>query len=307
MKKWILLIVVLAIALAAVVWLLFIKDTDTETTSASNLQTATVEKGQLDVEVGGSGTVTTINDSDVEATTSDTIASIDVATGDTVTAGQKLVTLDNGDPIYAPFAGTITVISASADDMVNNHQVLMHITDYSTFKTVVAIDELDINKIQVGQAATIDVTAASDEAYQGTVTDIAAVGTNNKGVASFDVSVTFTTNEQLKAGMSAEANILTASKEDALYLPIEAVQSSDDKDYVMIGDQVVEVTTGLVNTNNVEITTGVSEGDTVQYTVATSSSSSGNMMAPGGGNMVINGDGPEAKVGGPAGGQGGAK
>ncbi len=303
MKKWILAIVILAIALGTVVWVLFIKEDTTETTSESNYQTATVKKGKLDVEVGGSGTVATINDSDVEATVSDTIASIDVAVGDTVTTGQKLVTFDNKDPIYAPFAGTITAISATADDMVNNHQVLMHITDYSTFKTVVAIDELDINKIQVGQAATMTVAAASEEEYEGTVTDIAEVGTNNKGVASFDVSISFNTNDNLKPGMSAETSILTASKEDALYLPIEAVQSSDDKNYVMIDAQAVEVMTGLVNTTSVEITSGVNEGDTVQYTVDSSSASS-EMMVPDGGNMVINNDGPTAEFGGP---QGGAK
>lgn len=297
MKKWLIIISVFTVGILAALWFVFFKTgSTTETSSETNYQTATVTKGTLDVKVNASGTLAVINDHDIKALEKDTAAAVNVTAGQVVEAGTTLITFDNGaDAIVAPFTGTITTVDVAVDDSVQAKQILFHMTDYTKLKTVISVDELDINKIKLNQTADITVGAIEGVTYQGTVTNIAAVGQNQNGVANFNVEITLNKNDNLKPGMSAEAIILIESKADALYLPIEAVQTANGKKYVELLDEngsttQTEVTTGLINTSNVEILTGISEGNIVRYVVATSSSNAlggpgGMMMLGGGGNF----------------------
>ena len=95
--------------------------------------------------------------------------------------------------------------------------------------------------------------------------------------------------------MSTEASILIESKENALYIPVEAVNTREDEKYVMVpatsdsddsaqSTNKVKVETGIANDMYVEITSGLAEGDAVQIPRVQSSgnSSGGFMMMPGG-------------------------
>ena len=66
---------------------------------------------------------------------------------------------------------------------------------------------------------------------------IADEGSSSNGVATFDVTVLLTEADGLKAGMSAEATILTMEKQDALYVPIEAVQSVGGRSVLVPGEE----------------------------------------------------------------------
>ena len=293
MKKWIMIILIVTVGLIAALWFSFFRTDTANTTNKTSYQTATVTNGTLDVKVSASGTLAVINDQDIKTVEKDTVKAVNVSVGQVVEAGTSLITFDNGaDAIVAPFTGTVTTVEVAVDDNVQDNQVLFHLTDYTKLKTVISVDELDINKIKLSQTADISIGAIDGVSYQGTVTNIAAIGTNQNGVANFDVEITLNTNDNLKPGMSAEAVILIESKANALYLPIEAVQTANGKKYVDLQDSngdatQTEVTTGLINTNDVEILSGLSEGDTVRYVVATSSS---NTFGPGGG-MFMMGDG----------------
>src|SRR5690606_24526049 len=99
---------------------------------------------------------------------------------------------------------------------------------------VVGVDELDISKVKVGQPASILVEALPDQKFTGKVTEIAQEGTATSGVATFDVTIMLDDSTNLRAGMSAEATIIVEQKADALYLPIEAVQSIGGRYFVMV-------------------------------------------------------------------------
>lgn len=73
--------------------------------------------------------------------------------------------------------------------------------------------------------------------------------------------------------MSTEASISIQSKNDALYVPVEAVYKNNNEKYVLVpsssddsGQSVQKVTvkTGITNDTNVEIIRGLKEGDMVQ-------------------------------------------
>jgi HlyD family secretion protein len=228
---------------------------------------------------GGSGSLT-----------ADTVS---VKEGDVVAAGATLVTFTDGSILQAPVAGTITSLSIASGDSVQSSATVAHITDYSTLQTTISVDELDVPKVQAGQTAKITASAFPDETFEGKVTKVATEGTASNGVSTFDVTVQITDPKNLKIGMSTEASILIESKEDALYVPVEAVYTSGDEKYVLVpttsddsaqSTKKVTVEIGISNDTNVEITSGLAEGDSVQIPRVKSSgnSSQGPMMMPGG-------------------------
>ncbi|MEH7495484.1 efflux RND transporter periplasmic adaptor subunit [Neobacillus niacini] len=222
--------------------------------------------------------------------TADTVS---VKEGDVVEAGATLVTFTDGSILQAPVAGTITSLSVASGDSVQSSATVAHITNYSTLQTTISVDELDVSKVAVGQAVKITASAFEDETFEGSVTKVATVGTSTNGVSTFDVTVQITDPKNLKIGMSTEASISIESKEDAVYVPVEAVYTSGDEKYVLVptssddstqSTNKITVETGITNDTFVEITSGLAEGESVQIPRDQSSgnSSQGGMMMPGG-------------------------
>jgi multidrug efflux pump subunit AcrA (membrane-fusion protein) len=275
MKKWIFtVIVVVVVGFVGYQW--YGSKTSAQQVPTAQVRTAVVQKGKLEVKVSGSGTVQPVTTEDITSSISNNqIDEVLVSAGETVKKGQDLVTFTDGsDPITAPAAGVVTTLSVAAGERVSIGQVVAHLTNYTDLQTVVQIDELDIPKIKNGQPVTIKVNAYPDQSFNGTVTKIADEGTSTNGVSTFDVTVHIDKPKNLKVGMSTEASILTASKNNALYVPIDAVRTRNNEKFVIVtsgdssnqnsGMQQVTVKTGLANEDDVEITQGLTEGETVR-------------------------------------------
>ncbi|WP_418791961.1 HlyD family efflux transporter periplasmic adaptor subunit [Phosphitispora sp. TUW77] len=118
-------------------------------------------------------------------------------------------------------------------DEVSAGQVLATITETGMTVTV-SVDEVDITKVKVGQEATITADALPEKTFSGTVQEIASKGTEQNGVASFDVTVCINQPDELKENMTANVEILVAAKEGVLLLPIEAIQERQGQKYVIM-------------------------------------------------------------------------
>lgn len=230
------------------------------------------------------------------------------------TARQKLLDYK----IYAPFEGTFTLSDVKQGNSIKQGDVLGSIANYDTMEFTIDVDELDIAKIQVGQAAKVTIDAipeTTDDPLKGTVTKIAVEGSSSNGVSTYPVTVQIEKNEALKGGMSANAEIVVSQKTGVLYVPVDAVQKRNGKSYVRVAvgasgasrtgrnqnpeakpevtseaneqlgtEQQVEmreVTTGISTAEYIEITGGLKEGEAV---VVTSAANNTNVrqMQPGG-------------------------
>ena len=292
MKKWIwILISVLVVGYVGYQW--FHSRSSASTSTTTQVRTATVQKGKLEVTISGSGTVEPVTTEDIKATADNNeIDEVLVSAGDAVTAGETLVTFtDDSDPITAPTAGTITTVSVASGDRINKGMVVAHLTNYNDLQTVVQVDELDIPKVKVGQTVTLSVSAYPDATYTGKVTAVAEEGTSTNGSSTFAVTIHIEKPTNLKVGMSTEATILTASKTDALYVPADAIYTNNNEKYVIIDStdtntdssttmsgQQKTVKTGISTDEYVEITEGVTEGETVELPQLSSSNSSTNQQ-----------------------------
>lgn len=288
MKKWIFIVIgILIVGFAGYYILHASKSHNSQQQSFLTNRTATVQQGNFQVSVSGTGTVEPVTDEDITSPITDnSIAEVLVSAGETVKSGEDLITFTDGaNPITAPDDGTITSITAVAGERVQAGQVVAHLTNFTNLKTTVQIDELDIPKVKVGQSTTISVNAFPNQSFTGKVTGIADEGTNTNGVATFNVdcSINNPQSQNLKVGMSTQANILTASINNAIYVPLEAVHSMGSEKFVMLASSNssqnqgqgqgqgqnwsssrVMVTTGLANDDNVQITSGLQAGQVVR-------------------------------------------
>jgi len=90
--RWLLIPLIVTIIAGGALWW-----RSSQQTTASTSTTATVSQGDLAVTVSGSGSVAAARTVDVPFQQTGTVTSVDVAVGDTVTAGQTLATIDAGD------------------------------------------------------------------------------------------------------------------------------------------------------------------------------------------------------------------
>lgn len=138
------------------------------------------------------------------------------------------------DPLTAPIDGTITAVNITDGEQAQNGSELFTMTDYVNLSVTVQVDELDIPKVKLNQAATITLDALEDKEFAGKVIDIAKEGTSSNGVSLFDVTVGLDKSDDVLVGMSAEVAITIEQKNDVLTVPLEAVTEVNGKYFVAV-------------------------------------------------------------------------
>ncbi len=131
------------------------------------------------------------------------------------------------------------------------------------------VDEIDVGKVNEGMPAEIEIGAIPNEKIPGVVRKISPKAHKEDGSTLFEVEIEIEDLEHtfLRAGYSANADIIITKKEDILLVPERLVTFEDSIASVEIQDttsgiiSTVEVTTGLSDGINLEIVEGVDEGD----------------------------------------------
>jgi HlyD family secretion protein len=134
------------------------------------------------------------------------------------------------------------------------------------------VDEADIANVYLGQTARIKVESFRDRIFNGKVTKIAPLGVEKDNVTTFEVRVSIDNpGGELKANMTANAEILVDEHKNTLLVPEQAL-SYDSKKNASVnvpdskskdGVRNVAVKVGIANGSNTEILSGLKEGDTV--------------------------------------------
>ncbi len=171
--------------------------------------------------------------------------------------------------ISAPFGGTITDVESKVGDQVSMTSTGFRIDDLSHLYADIDITEVDINRVKVGQNATLTFDAIPDKTYNGKVTDVGEVGTSVQGVVNFTVTVEITdADEAVKPGMTSAVNLVVNQLDDVLLVPNRAVRLKDGKRVVyVLKNNVptpVNITIGAGSETNSELLSGdIKEGDLI--------------------------------------------
>ena len=181
--------------------------------------------------------------------------------------------------VTSPMDGTILSRDVEIGDAVSSILVLgstatlvMTIGDTTQVYVQGKVDESDIGKVYLGQAARIKVESFKDKTFLGKVTKIAPLGVEKDNVTTFEVRVSIDNpGGELKANMTANAEILLEEHKNVLTVPEQAVLYDKDRNAsVEIPDQKakngrrkVDIKAGISNGTKTEVLAGLKPGDTV--------------------------------------------
>lgn len=132
------------------------------------------------------------------------------------------------------------------------------VTPQDTMTLPVTVDELDLNKVRLGQTVEVTVDALSGRTFSGTVTAIGSTGTNSGGSSKFTVTVTLPREADMLSGMNAGIAILLGSGE-GVAVPVAALSQQDG---VLLVYTAKDPETGKPSAPR-EVTTGLSDGEYV--------------------------------------------
>ncbi len=191
--------------------------------------------------------------------------------------------------IYAPISGTISglsfqvgsVLTAQTSSTGNStSQRIANIKTSATPTAVVAINEVDVPKIKVGNKATLTMDAFPNQTFTGKIVSIDTTGTVSSGVTTYSAYIVFdAAPDGVYPNMAVDATIITAVKDNVILVPNSAVQTSGTQTTVRIMKNgkvtPVNVTVGASDSADTEIVSGVNEGDTVVTSAITTGATSG--------------------------------
>jgi HlyD family secretion protein len=181
--------------------------------------------------------------------------------------------------IISPMDGTILSRDVEIGDAVSSILVLgstatlvMTIGDTTQVYVQGKVDESDIGKVYLGQAARIKVESFKDKTFLGKVTKIAPLGVEKDNVTTFEVRVSIDNpGGELKANMTANAEILLEEHKNVLTVPEQAVLYDKDRNASVEvpdpkgknGRRKVDIKAGISNGTKTEVLAGLKSGDTV--------------------------------------------
>jgi multidrug resistance efflux pump len=156
---------------------------------------------------------------------------------------------------------------------VRERQAILTIPDMREMAVKVNIHESAVQRVAVGQKATVSIDAFPDQRLTGVVTKVAVVADSTNSFMNPDLKVYPTTikidgvHEWLRPGMSAEVEILVDSLKDVVYVPLQAVSYVGDRRVVYVDNggapEVREVEVGTFSESFIEIRSGLSAGEEV--------------------------------------------
>lgn len=202
--------------------------------------------------------------------------------------------------LVAPQSGTVTALVKEIGESVQGNgftagEVVMKVSDLSVMEVDVEVNESDIVRVSMQDAAEIEVDAYLEETFSGAVTEIGNTALNAglngfamDQVTNFSVKVRLQPesysdmleNEAsvnispFRPGMSAKVDILTRRAEDVISIPIQSVstrEKENDEEETELGvfilvDGIAEwkvVETGIQDNRYIEIKSGLNESDEV--------------------------------------------
>jgi len=171
--------------------------------------------------------------------------------------------------VTAPVAGSVHNLDGVVGTLVSAAVPVTPVAIISTGQTLTVkatVNEVDINKIKVGDTAAITFDAILDKTFTGKIVQVDEYGTNAAGVINYNIFASVEDGTELiRPGMTANLSIDTNKHENVLtvvnaairpYQGVMAIQTLDKKGKAVY----VKVITGIRGADRTELITGATEG-----------------------------------------------
>lgn len=175
--------------------------------------------------------------------------------------------------LKAPFSGMVSKIYVEKGEIVSGEAVsaskaILRLIDTGRLFAEVAVDEVDIAQLRLGQKTRVTIDAYPEEIFAGKVVYIAPETTTSQGLVVVEVKIQLEkADPKLKPGFTASADILVGEAKNVLFLPVEAVSETERGNFVVVSKDHSptrrKVALGISDGTNVEIKKGLEEGEMV--------------------------------------------
>ena len=171
--------------------------------------------------------------------------------------------------ILADFNGVVTEVTAVEGSTPQQGEKLLTIESTDKVKVEITVSKYDLEKIAVGQTATIDIAGKK---YDGRLTKINGMATTNaSGAAVVGAEIEIDNPDSaIYLGIEARVEIHIADVTGAVAIPVELINSDKEGDFVfVVEDGVVvkkRITVGISSDSYSQVTDGLAEGEQVIVT-----------------------------------------
>jgi HlyD family secretion protein len=177
--------------------------------------------------------------------------------------------------IRAPAAGTILTRTVNPGDPIvplTSYQPGTEMATVADMRDLIfkgTVDEIDVGKLSAGMTTRIKVGALPTDVVTGRVSRIAPQAQQKEGATLFDVEVELEPSKiTLRAGYSANADVIIREKKDVLVIPERLVTFADGGKKATVevpgsdpkSPKKVDIKTGISDGLNVEVISGLTKG-----------------------------------------------
>ncbi|OGF89345.1 hypothetical protein A3I94_02675 [Candidatus Giovannonibacteria bacterium RIFCSPLOWO2_02_FULL_43_54] len=173
--------------------------------------------------------------------------------------------------LRSPVSGTVSKIDADAGEIVQASVAIAGVISNAMFKIEADIPEADIAKIKTGDEARVSLDAyGSGTFFNAKVVSIEPAERIIDGVATYRTTFQFNKDdEKIRSGMTANIDVTTAKRNNALAVPARAIYAKDGKKFVIVyldenKNEERQIEAGIHGSDgNVEIISGILEGEKI--------------------------------------------
>lgn len=163
--------------------------------------------------------------------------------------------------LRAPFAGAVLRRDAEPGDLAAPARVLFVIADPASLRITAELDERDVARVAIGQRALVRADAFPGETFEARVSELTPQG--DAATRVFRMRLSLAPDAKLRAGMTVEANVITAERQDAILVPASAVREEGVFVLDALRAERRDVTFGARGGDLVEVRKGLALGERV--------------------------------------------
>lgn len=262
--------VILVVVLAAVFVLPRLLRGSTASTRIVTYNVDEVTYGNVTSTISGSGTLTPITRKTLTASRPGEVTEVNFTVGDEVAEDDVIAVITdidgNEEEIVAPCDGILIELPVTDGQEIDMGGSIAMVMGKDGFTMSISVDELNISTVAMGQEVNFSIDAVDGD-YTGTVTSISYNGSTNGSVTAYQIVATLEYIEGVYPGMSASAEIVIEDSGEGLLVPVDAVRTSGDDNYVYLAPIGAEVGTEydedeleLSELTKITVESGMSDG-----------------------------------------------
>jgi RND family efflux transporter MFP subunit len=172
--------------------------------------------------------------------------------------------------LVAPFTGKVAEVSVKPGDQVEAYQPVITVMDDSERELLVeSVTSNDATRIGVGMPVEIVFSRHPGRTFNGVITALPTSATSSAATIDQDKAyhIEYTADVPLEVGDLGRVVVTLSKKDDALWLPPQAIRAFEGRRFVVVKDgdrqRRQDVRIGITSTERVEILDGLKEGDVV--------------------------------------------